>query len=344
MQHEVTRKQDLLCKDGTIAEEGWAREPLWKYDRKRIRSNRLRIKEWDYYLITDPEKEFSFAATFSDLGFAGLFVIAFIDYRRKATSQTSAIKLFTLHRTGLASSPEDDNGVTFFNKDMLLSFVTKNRRRHLIISAPKLRLPNGKEGFKAEITLEAEGIESMNIATGWKENRRHFYYNEKLCSMRASGRMFMGFEKMDLSATSYALLDWGRGRWARKSTWYWSSLSGWDGDKLWSMNLGYGFSDRSSASENAIIYDGIIHKLDQVAFDMPEDYTSRPWIIKDNEGRLEMRMETAVNRSEKTDLKLIVSDQNQVFGVFSGSFTLDDGRRIAFDNAYGFAERVMNKW
>ena len=155
MQHEVTRKQDLLCKDGTIAEEGWAREPLWKYDRKRIRSNRLRIKEWDYYLITDPEKEFSFAATFSDLGFAGLFVIAFIDYRRKATSQTSAIKLFTLHRTGLASSPEDDNGVTFFNKDMLLSFVTKNRRRHLIISAPKLRLPNGKEGFKAEITLEA---------------------------------------------------------------------------------------------------------------------------------------------------------------------------------------------
>ena len=33
MQHEVTEAQQLLSKKGTIVEVGWARRPLWKYDR-----------------------------------------------------------------------------------------------------------------------------------------------------------------------------------------------------------------------------------------------------------------------------------------------------------------------
>ena len=32
--HEVTKEQPLLGEDGKIAEPGWARRPVWKYDRK----------------------------------------------------------------------------------------------------------------------------------------------------------------------------------------------------------------------------------------------------------------------------------------------------------------------
>ena len=49
--HEVTEKQQLLNSEGRIQEPGWARRPVWKYDRSMIRSPKFRIKEWDYYLV-----------------------------------------------------------------------------------------------------------------------------------------------------------------------------------------------------------------------------------------------------------------------------------------------------
>ena len=92
------------------------------------------------------------------------------------------------------------------------------------------------------------------------------------------------------------------------------------------------------------MYNSIVHKLDEVVFDYPEDYTSRTWIFKDNEGRLYLEMEPVVNRHELDNFAIIVSNQNQVFGKFKGYFILDDGRKIEVKDAYGFAEKVYNKW
>ncbi|NLA66621.1 MAG: DUF2804 family protein [Leucobacter sp.] len=68
MQHEVTAAQQLLSKKGTIVEEGWARRPLWKYDRKEIKASALKIKEWDYYAVMSHEHTFCLTATIADLG------------------------------------------------------------------------------------------------------------------------------------------------------------------------------------------------------------------------------------------------------------------------------------
>jgi hypothetical protein len=51
-----------------------------------------------------------------------------------------------------------------------------------------------------------------------------------------------------------------------------------------------------------------------------------------------------INRASCTDVKLIKSDQNQVFGRFSGTVVLDDGTKITVNNLMGFAEKVENKW
>ena len=79
MQHEVTDRQDLLDVKGRIIEEGWARNAVWKYDQRMIKASALRIKEWDYYSVMSHEHRFSVCVTFSDLGFAALFAIAFVD-------------------------------------------------------------------------------------------------------------------------------------------------------------------------------------------------------------------------------------------------------------------------
>ena len=51
-----------------------------------------------------------------------------------------------------------------------------------------------------------------------------------------------------------------------------------------------------------------------------------------------------MDRASKTDLKLICSDQHQVFGRFSGTAVLDDGRKLEIRDLMGFAEKVRNKW
>ena len=43
-------------------------------------------------------------------------------------------------------------------------------------------------------------------------------------------------------------------------------------------------------------------------------------------------------------LKLIISDQHEVFGGFTGCAILDDGTEIRVKDFPGFAEKVENKW
>ena len=97
-----------------------------------------------------------------------------------------------------------------------------------------------------------------------------------------------------------------------------------------------------------LFYDGKIHKLDRVTFHIPEkdgkdDFLSS-WTFTSSDGRFEMRFTPVMDRSAKIDLKLICSDQHQVFGRFSGTAVLDDGRKIEIGNLMGFAEKVRNKW
>ena len=97
-----------------------------------------------------------------------------------------------------------------------------------------------------------------------------------------------------------------------------------------------------------LFYNGKAHKLSEVIINIPKkdetfDYMS-PWIITSDDHRFEMEFVPVINRSAFTDVKFIVSDQNQVFGRFTGTVVLDDGSKLEIKNLFGFAERVENKW
>ena len=57
-----------------------------------------------------------------------------------------------------------------------------------------------------------------------------------------------------------------------------------------------------------------------------------------------MDFEPAMDRSSETNLAVIRSVQHQVFGYFTGTAVLDDGRKIEVDRFPGFAEDVLNLW
>ncbi|MEG2454587.1 MAG: DUF2804 family protein, partial [Clostridia bacterium] len=78
MQHEITNPQRLLNEKGNIAEAGFAKEMLWDYRRGDIKASNWRIKEWDYYLISN--QHYAVALTIGDNGFAGALSVSIIDF------------------------------------------------------------------------------------------------------------------------------------------------------------------------------------------------------------------------------------------------------------------------
>ena len=53
MQNQITKRTRLLDAQGNVAEPGYCVHNLYDYVRSDIKANPLRIKEWDFYQITD---------------------------------------------------------------------------------------------------------------------------------------------------------------------------------------------------------------------------------------------------------------------------------------------------
>ena len=345
MQRETTAPCDLLDDAGRIIQEGWARRPFWRYDRSRVRASRFRIKEWDYYAVISPRERAGVTVTYSDLGYAGLYALCWVDLAAGVVAQYDVVVPFTLHRSGLSADP-DHADLHLTRRDLTLHLTASEGVRRLTVAAPNLTLPDGSQGVTAEISLDQpSALESMNIATSWAENRRAFYYNRKINCMPASGTISAGRRHVELDADeAMGTLDWGRGRWTYDNTWYWASFSGRADGVAVGCNLGYGFSDRSPATENTILHGSTIHKLGEVSFLFDPGDLLRSWRFVDDAGRLDLTMEPAVDREGDFNLGIIASRQHQVFGWFSGRLVLDDGSEVFLDAVPGFAEEVKNRW
>ncbi|HOX18042.1 MAG TPA: DUF2804 domain-containing protein [Spirochaetales bacterium] len=344
-QTEIVDDVELLRPDGTLTREGWARLPFWRYRRAAVKAPFWRIKEWDYYWLRSERDDSFICLTFSDLGYAGLYAIACVDLAAGTVAQVDEIAPFTRHRTGLAEECDAAGTVRFAGKKLSLEFGRGGAARRLRFSAPDLAVAGGT-GLEGAVELaQPAGLERMCIATSWAENRRAFYYNQKLACMGASGSARMGGRELRFSPEAgWGGLDWGRGRWTRENRWYWSSAMGTLGGKRFGFNLGYGFSDRSSAGEDAVFLDGRIHKLGRVRFEFDQNRLLEPWRMTSDDGSFEAEFRPVVDRASRADLKLVVSDQHQVFGRFSGRARLEDGSFAEFSELAGFAEDVYNKW
>ena len=114
--------------------------------------------------------------------------------------------------------------------------------------------------------------------------------------------------------------------------------------KPFGFNIGYGFGDTSAASENMLFYDGVCHKLDDITFHIDKRDYMKPWTFTSTDGRFEMDFVPVLDRAAKIDVKLIVTDQHQVFGWMSGKAVLDDGTVLEIKDLMCFAEDVHNKY
>lgn len=344
MQHEINTPAPLLNDDGSLYEAGYAKYPILVYDRSAVRGGRMRIKEWDYYLIHNDR--FAVALTCDDNSYMGMMSVSFIDFGKRSETTKSVIIPLTNGRIKLPSSSESGD-VVYNSRRVKLSFTHEDGGRRLKVLFRRFRK---KDDLECDILLTDEPRDSMVISTPFPGKKTAFYYNQKIVGMRASGTVWFDRKKYKFTpGNSYGLLDWGRGVWTYDNTWYWGAAQGETGGHRFGFNIGYGFGDTSAASENMLFYDGVAHKLEGVEFLIPKDGQGRelyeePWRFTSTDGRFEMDFTPIIDRKARISLGIIMSDQHQVFGRFSGTAVLDDGRRIELKDFLGFAEKVRNKW
>lgn len=338
-QHQLT-SGPLLDSAGRLVEAGWSTRLSRDYDRSSIRAPWHRIKEWDYYCILTPD--FAVAPVIADNSYMGFLGLAWMDFKNKSTIEYAATPLLTKGKTGMPSSSTSGD-LEVRRPGIFLSFKHIDGGRLLSFSCPGFGDGAGLEG---EIELCQPEMDTMVIATPFPNAPRAFYYNQKINCMPASGSLILGGEDYTFDPEeSFGVLDWGRGVWTYNNTWYWGSASGLHEGQPFGFNIGYGFGDTSAASENMLFLNGKAHKLDQVKFHIPSDgFDEKPWRFSSNDGRFEMDFNPIVDRHSDANLLFLRANAHQVFGLFSGTVTLDDGTVLKIDRMPGFAEEVLNRW
>lgn len=339
MQHLLT-PGPLLDEKGNLCEAGYAFSLVKKYDRKAIsRRQRLRIKEWDYYYLGNDE--YGIALTIDDNSYMSLGSISLLDFKNKSETTRSVMGFFSNGKIGFPSDSKEGN-LFYKTSKTDLRFLHEGEKRHLICSMKDFK--DGKD-FSCDLMVEENNKDTMVIATPFKK-KGHFYYNQKNNDLSASGSFSLGDQKHEVK-DCYGVLDWGRGVWTYKNTWYWASMSSFYQGHFIGFNLGYGFGNTEAASENMFFYDGKGYKLEDVKFSIPhkdkKDLFMEEWEFSSSSGDIQMTFKPLIDRKAVTDLGLIGSNQNQVFGLYSGSFCIGE-QTVQFKDVIGFAEKVFNKW
>ena len=204
----------LLDDRGQLTERGYATSLVKDYDRRAIRAGKLRIKEWDYYCITG--RECVLCLTIADNSYMSLDSVSLLFPEKRTQIQKSMMGVLTLGKVGLPASSKAGD-VKVAGKGYTMSFLNDGAKRVLDVHLDDF---NGGRPLTAHVELTDEPRDSMVIATPFADHPRHFYYNQKINCLRASGDVSFGGETFTFHPeTDLAVLDWGRGVWTNSNTW-----------------------------------------------------------------------------------------------------------------------------
>lgn len=337
--YEQTTKCPLLI-NGEANNPGFAKELFWEYQKEAIKAPKWKIKEWDYYLITNDDM--GVALTMDNNSYMGLMSMSLLDFKNRKEKTVSKIIPLTFDKIKF---PETSETGDIYYEDKNCRFSFKNDHGKRILEATMYKFINDIN-VRVEVVIDRTPKESMVILTPF-DKKYHFYYNQKIVGMEARVKINYGAKLIEMKK-AFATLDWGRGVWTYDNTWIWGSANILLDNHKFGFNIGYGFGDTSKASENMIFYDEKAHKIDRIKAiikqkDAKDDFMA-PWTITSNDKRFEMIFTPILDRAACTDIKILKSDQHQVFGYYNGYCVLDDNTKIEVKDCLGFIEKVVNKW
>jgi hypothetical protein len=342
MQKRITGVDDLLDARGRLATSGWATQPLLRYDRGRVSASPLRIKEWDYYEIINPE--YGIVLLVYDIGYQGRAVVKWMDFRAGTFEEHGITLWFTRGSMGLP--PGSEAGDVVFDRGGVHWECRRgaNGVRNFEFTFPGFR---GGAGLSGKLALtQPRGQDTMVNAIPFRRATR-FVYAQKINCMVPDGRVRIGGAEYRFSPDnhSHGCLDWSRAVFPYHVEWRWCTASGVVGSVPFGLNIDYGFGTESSKS--MIFHDNAGHHLDKARYTFDQADPMKVWTFTDNDGRVDLTLRPVCIERGGTNFVILRTSLLKSYGFFTGRVRLDDGRWIEireFDRLFGSAEAVVNHW
>ncbi len=335
-EREITEPVHLCDSNGRLRPEsiGWARSPLIRCD---LSHHFMRKKRWNYWCISN--QDFLLSATISDLDYAGVVFLYYLDLRTMAFLEKTVV---TPLGKGCRMSDEVNETVEFSSKDLTIAFLNNNGTVDMHINCEDF----GGKNMSASLTIELPpGHETLNVVIPWSQER--FQFTSKQNCLPASGTFMVGEQIYEFEQEhSFACLDFGRGVWPRYITWNWASLSCRQDEHTLGLNLGAKWTDGTGMTENALLIDGNIEKLgENIIFSYEENNLMKPWkLTSEVTDRIKLDFIPLYERVAKSNFGLISSDVHQMIGRFTGQIKSEKGLTFWISPSLGWAEYHNAKW
>lgn len=335
-EREIIERVRLCDDNGALIKSsiGWSRKPLHDCE---LRGNWMRKKRWNYWCITNEKRLFS--VTMSNLDYASLAFAYFLDFETMRFIEQTVI--VPLNSKKPMPAPVDGD-ISFSHKNMNLSFTRVGDRTSIHVYSPNF----GGEPMAAHFTItHPNELESLNVVIPWSEKR--YQFTSKQNCLPCIGEVKIGASSYSFNVDpTFANLDFGRGAWPYSSFWNWATFSGLVDGKTIGANLGGGWTDGTGMTENGILYDNTLIKIeDDMIFTYDRHNLMKPWHICNKGGdQIDLIFTPLYQREARTNFIVLKSRIYQMIGHFSGEVRSATGEMIKVDRIVGSAEEHFARW
>lgn len=345
-QIEYTEKTPLLSPEGKLLCKGWARRNVFGYNRDYVKKGIISRKEWDFYTIHVGD-EMQVLISFANINIGG-YVAAKLVNLKTGEVICDSVQYF-LGADKHVSPPVIDVSNRFKDKigKTEFDFYTKENERTLWYKG-------AFKGKPVEVNVSMEimdGLENITTVLPFDGDDTKYFMTTKQMCMPCEGKFVVGDYVYEFSKEKgFCTVDWGRVNTPHEMVWYWGSgnqyITDEKGEKhLFGFEITWAIGDESYATETCIFYDGKVHKIGAVDVEkFPKNRFLEPWKIISEDGRFNMTMVPTLDNHSDVDFKVGRMNCHQVFGIWNGDVTLDDGTKIEIKDLFTFCEYVENKW
>lgn len=346
-QTEYTEETPLLAPDGTLLAKGWAKHNVFTYNRDYVKKGIMSRKEWDFYNIINVEDQVQILVSFANITVGGYVGAKLVDLK---TGEVKVDAMQYFLGTNKHVPPEKGDVPNRF-KDKIggaeFDFHTKETERTLWFK----KKHKGKL-VECNVTMDImPGLENITTVLPFDEDDTKYFMTTKQFCMPCEGTFRIGDYVYEFTKeNSFCALDWGRVNTVHKMVWYWGNGAQYITDDkgerhLVGFEITWAIGNESNATETCILYDGKVHKFGAVDVEkFPKDRYMEPWKFISEDGRFNMTMMPTLDNHCDVDFKVGRMNCHQIFGIWNGDVTLDDGTKIEIKDMYTFCEYVENRW
>lgn len=337
-EREILQKIKLCKEDGTLNKNsiGWSSKPLFNCN---LKGHNFRKKRWNYWYMINEDCLFS--VTIAHLDYIGMIFAYFYDFNTKEFIEKT---ITTPLGKGCKMSENVLQTVQFSNEKFQVMFKWNKYLQTMNILVHCKDFKGRNLTAKLDVFYPKDH-ETLNVVIPW--NKNEFQFTSKQNCLPVEGKIMLNsktyiFNKND----SFAALDFGRGIWPFNIMWNWATASGKQSGKNIGFNLGAKWTDGTGITENAILIDGKLIKLNEcVVYDYDKKDLMKPWRIRTEiSDRVNLTFNPIYDRVAKTNALILKSTVHQIIGEFYGEIKDQDGEIINIKALRGSAEEHYAKW